>query len=576
VTAAVVSAALLGLGVLVGAVRLLWPPRRAAAQVRPWRTALLLVGSAVAASFLYLAMFPPSARTATGTLTVITANATNAQLEAIGSQERVVALPEAPAGTAVERAADLATALRRHPSIERLKIVGAGLSPRDREAAGGLSLEFEPAPLPRGVVGLWSPRRVASGSAWRITGLVHDLPDGSVELLDPSERRVERVSPGDDGRFTLHAVARTPGPAQFRLRVRDASQAVVDDIEVPVWVAAGAPLSVRVLSGAPSPELKYLRRWAIDAGVDLESDIVLRPGARMLRSAVPLRPEALRELDVLILDERAWQSLGTAGRAALAEALREGLGVVVRITGALTERDRRELQALGLEVREADVPPTVRLAGVQTALTRRPLRVDSGDGVPLVSDDRGEPLALWRAEGLGRIALWWLGDSFRLALDGSSAVHGTLWSEALATVSRAHWAREPGLPDAVARVDVRQVICGLDPDSDASVRAPDGGSVALLREPSGCAGYWPESPGWHVLEVGGSDWPFHVRAAGDAPGLQAEELRAATAAIVANRSQPKDARPPTRKPGSPWPYLLACLLALGGTWWLERSRVGRV
>jgi hypothetical protein len=575
VSAAVVSAVVLASSVLLGAARLLWPSRLAASRVRPWRTALLLIGPAVAALFLHLAMFPPPGRTAPGTLTVLTAGVTQAQLTTIGPQDKVVALPEAPAGATPERVADLATALRRDPSVERLIVLGVGLPPRDREAARNSSLEFEAAPLPRGVIELWSPRRVRSGSAWPITGVVHDVPGGTVELLDPSQQRVASASPGDDGRFTLRAAARTPGRAQFRLRVRDASQGVVEDVEVPLSVVAGAPLRVRVLSGAPSPELKYLRRWALDAGVDLQSEILLRPGVRVLRSAAPLKPDALRELDLVILDERAWRSLGAAGRLVLAEALREGLGVVIRITGTLTDRDRKELQELGFTVRDADGPRTASIAGIETALSRRPLRVESRDGVPLLRDSRGEPLALWRAEGQGRVALWWLGDSFRLALDGSPAVYGTLWSDALATVSRARATREPDLPGLDPRVDARQAICGLAADAEASVQSPDGQRVPLLRESSGCAAYWPETAGWHVLDTGAGEWPFHVRAAGEAAGLQAQELRTATAAMVTSRIPRPDAKPPRGTPGSPWPYLLACLVALGGTWWLERSRVGR-
>jgi len=119
------------------------------------------------------------------------------------------------------------------------------------------------------------------------------------------------------------------------------------------------------------------------------------------------------------------------------------------------------------------------------------------------------------------------------------------------------------------------VVCGLHADAEASVQAPDGTRVPLLRESSGCAAYWPESAGWHVLDTGDGAWPFHVRAAGEAPGLHAQELRAATAAMVASRSQRPDAQPPGGAPGSPWPYLVGCLIALGATWWLERSRVGR-
>ena len=125
----------------------------------------MLIGQAAAALLLYLAMFPPSTRTTPAALVVVTAHATDeqlAQLARIEPQARVVALPEAPASGAVERVADLATALRRDPAVERVRIVGAGLPQRDRDAARDLSLEFDPAPLPRGLIELRSPRRVGN------------------------------------------------------------------------------------------------------------------------------------------------------------------------------------------------------------------------------------------------------------------------------------------------------------------------------------------------------------------------------------------------------------------------------
>ena len=574
-SAAILCGAVLALAVIVGSARLLWQAWQAAAHVRPraWRTGLLLSGQAVAAILLYLAMFPPQVRTTAEVLTVITANASPAQLARIDPGARIVSLADAPAIAAAERIPDLATALRRHPSISRLQVIGAGLPPRDLESATGLSIEFDPAPLPRGLVELWFPRRVPSGASWRITGAVNAVPRGNVELLDPSARRVARAPLATDGRFVLQAEARTPGRAHFRLRVIDDTQRVVEHIDVPLLVMAAPPLRVLVLSGAPGPELKYLRRWALDAGIELQSQIHVRPDVRVLRSSASLTPDALRELDLAVLDERAWRALGTAGRSHLAEALRAGLGVVIRLTGTLTPREHDELKALGFDVRSADLPRTTRLADVPTALTRRPLQVASRDGVPLLRNDRGEPLALWRAEGRGRVALWWLSDSFRLALDGSAAAYGALWSQALTTVARANEQREPAFAEAASRVNRRHVIC--DVDTDASVQAPDDKNVPLLREVSGCAAYWPDSAGWHVLSTGGGDWSFHVRAADEAPALEAGDLRAATAAYAANRTQPGDMPATGGVPGSPWPYLLACLAALGCTWWLERSKAGR-
>jgi len=576
VSAALLCAAVLALGVVVGSARLLWQASRAAAdrRPRPWRTAALLLGQAAAAVLLYLAMFPPPARTASDdVLTVITANAAAAQVVHLDARNRVVALPEAPTTAAAERVPDLATALRRHPSVTRLQVIGAGLQPRDLDAARGLGLDFEPAPMPRGLVELWHPRRVPSGASWRVTGVVNEVPGGAVELLDPSQQRIAHASPGTDGRFALQAAARAPGRAHYRLRVLDAAQRVVEDIDLPLLSVTDVPLRVLVLAGAPGPELKYLRRWALDAGVDLRSEIFIRPGMRVLRSAATPAPDVLRESDVVMLDDRAWRSLGADGRRRLTDALREGLGILMRVTGALSQVERDELLALGFDARDAELPRNTRLAGVSTAVTRRPLQVAARDGVPLLRNDRGEALALWRAEGRGRIALWWLSDSFRLTLDGSSADYGTVWSQALTTVARARGTRAPAFLDADPRTQQRLVVCDLD--AEAAVRAPGGGRIPLLRDRSGCAGYWPEAAGWHVLSTDGRDWPFHVRADGEAAGLAAGASRAATAAMAANRAPPQDAASAAGIPGSPWPYLLACLAVLGGTWWLERSRVGR-
>jgi hypothetical protein len=576
VSAALLCAAVLALGVVVGSARLLWQASRAAADRRPgpWRTAALLLGQAAAAVLLYLTMFPPPARTAPDELlTVITANAAAAQLEHIAPRKGVVALPEAPASTATERVPDLATALRRHPSVTRLQVIGAGLQPRDLDAARGLGLDFEPAPLPRGLVELWYPRRVPSGASWRVTGVVNEVPGGAVELLDPSQQRIAHASPGTDGRFALQAAAGTAGRTHYRLRVLDAAQRVVEDIDLPLLSVTNAPLRVLALAGAPGPELKYLRRWALDAGVDLRSALFIRPGIRVLRSTATLAPDALRELDVVMLDDRAWRSLGADGRRSLTDALHDGLGIVIRVTGTLSQVERDELLALGFDARDAELPRNTRLVGVPTVLSRRPLQVAAQDGVPLLRNDRGEALALWRAEGRGRIALWWLSDSFRLALDGSATDYGTAWSQALTTVARARGTREPAFLDADPRTQQRLAICDLD--TDAGVHAPDGGRIPLLLDRSGCAGYWPEVAGWHVLSTGGRDWPFHVRADGAAAGLVAGASRAATAAMAANRAPPEDTASAGGLPASPWPYLLACLAVLGGNWWLERSRVGR-
>jgi len=58
--------------------------------------------------------------------------------------------------------------------------------------------------------------------------------------------------------------------------------------------------------------------------------------------------------------------------------------------------------------------------------------------------------------------------------------------------------------------------------------------------------------------------------------LLADHLRTATAGIEAERMLRPDTRYTAAAPGSPWPYFVALLLVMGGTWWLERAKAGRM
>lgn len=603
-------AGVLGVAAVLATVRLLYRQRRAgpSERSRGWRVALLVAAQPLCAALLYLALLPPTARGEAGTLIVATAHASAARLIGEAGGDVRVALPEAPALRGIDRVPDLATALRRHPGTRRLRVVGDGLEARDRDAARGLAVMFDANPLPRGLVELDAPARAQAGDAFRIGGRAHDLRGGVAELLDPGRQRVDRIALGGDGRFTLSATTRVTGAAHFLLRLRDARQRVVEDIEVPVHVVADPAPRVLLLAGAPGPEVKFLRRWARDAGLPMHTRIGVGGGLQLGDAPLALNAATLRRFDLVVLDERAWSALGESERRALDEALRSGLGVIVRITAGLTEPERRRLRALGFDAdsgRDAAVvrlPPTpadpdalrARL-GPGTgdaprdreavlpeppALTRRTLGLSAPDAVVLLRGSAGEPLGAWRAEGRGRLAVWTLTDSYRLVLAGRGDLHGEIWSQAVAGVARAL----PRRTLAVAgerRQDERIALCGVG--NDARVFDPDGAATAVLVDPAAgpgrCAAFWPRRAGWHRLAYGGdrTQW-FHVRAAASAPGLHRQAVRESTQRLAMDATGSTMAVAATaapRHPGPRWPWWLAWLLASGGLWWFERSRLGR-
>ncbi len=569
----------------------------------PWGWALA-AGSLASGTLLYLTLFPPLLPIGGETLLVATAE-TPADLRP-DPGERLVLLPEAPAIAGGERVPDLATALRRHGQVQRLVIRGRGLTARDRDGSAGLPLSFTPLPNPKGLIRLDPPADTPAGAAFALGGTAAGLEGGTAELLDPAGRRVDQRALSGEGSFTLGAIARAPGLALFTLRLRGKDKSIVSDTPVPLrTLAAPAPLRA-VLIGAPSPEAKYLRRWAEDAEFALRSRLDAGAGVDLGGDGVSLDAGTLREVDVVIIEDQALAALGSAGRSVLAQAVAGGLGVVVRMTGPATASTREGWRALGLAVEggsdtapivlppvapdaEAlafrrgpgsdDVPEDVNtLEDPAPELARFTIRAGS-DVVPVVSDADGALLAGWQQRGAGRVVLWSVPDSFALVLGGRVELYEQWWSAALSAVARP----EGGFrPDVLALVEAgeRIAICGIA--AAARVSAPDGAEVSLALDPAagprGCAAHWPKEAGVHTLRqpgrAGEESFAFMVLPTGALAAIRARETGEATA-LWAAAGQAAVAGPPPQRRGAGWPWLIGWLLVSGGLWWAERRMRAR-
>lgn len=593
----------LALIVLVGSARLVWPARGVARRTTAQRLALCGLQLA-SATLLYLTLVPPRVPVAAGTLSVLTAGAGHVPWAAAPG-ETVLALPEAT-GTTQRTAPDLATALRQNPGTQVLRIIGDGLVARDRDTVLPARVHLLQPPPPRGWVALQPPSVTAPGSVFAVQARAHGVAGGRAELLDPSGQVVDRRGLADDGGVQLQGVARASGRSVFSLRLLDAGRHTVDTLAVPLQTQDQAAPRVLILAGAPGPELKYLRRWAVDTGLQVHAQANAGGGVSLGDAPIALNAARLAATDVLILDERSLASLAAAQRAAIGQALREGLGVLVRSSGALGDGARQSLRSWGLAVggNQAATPlrlpadpeaallqarrgppraattSTAAIASADDASRRAALPVleqlalRSADSSALLHDATGQPVGAWRRVGRGRLALLPVTDSYRLVLAGREDRHAELWSSVLASVAR------PLPPDALARLETatpwqgeRVAVCDLS--APAQVRAADGSSVALHIDPATatarCAGYWPRQAGWHQLQQGGHTQAFYVFDPAHAQPLYRQQVReasarrgveGATGASAAARSVP----------GPRWPWLLAFVLSSGLLWWLERRR----
>ena len=170
-------AALLALGVLLAWLRL-WGAQRTGTGARGGRLLALSLLQPLLAASLYLVLFPPARMVEAGALTVLTEGATAADVAR--AQGLVLALPEAGAVAGATRVPDLASALRAHPGVTRVQVLGAGLVARDRDAAATVALDFDPPPLPPGIAALSLPERSVRGAGVLIAGQVAGVEKGSV------------------------------------------------------------------------------------------------------------------------------------------------------------------------------------------------------------------------------------------------------------------------------------------------------------------------------------------------------------------------------------------------------------
>ena len=88
----------------------------------------------------------------------------------------------------------------------------------------------------------------------------------------------------------------------FQLRLLDADGHVVDNVPVPQQTLPAAPLRLQVRASAPGPELKYLRRWAADAGIRVQVQADTGAGLSGGDGALPLDAASLARSDLLLLD----------------------------------------------------------------------------------------------------------------------------------------------------------------------------------------------------------------------------------------------------------------------------------
>lgn len=268
-----------------------------------------------------------------------------------------------------------------------------------------------------------------------------------------------------------------------------------------------------------------------------------------------------------MVDERSWQGLSAAQRQAIGEAVRSGLGLLLRITGPLDEATQAQWQELGIVLATRD-----RAAGVTldvapgVPLQAQPWQLQHG--APLLRSSDGDALAAWQWHGAGRVGATWLDSAWPLVLAGSSAAFGSLWADMATTLARAHSSAELSF-SFLPRAGERALVCGL-PAADAHLIDPWGKAIPLLAYDSGCASFWPRQSGWYSIKINSMARYINVMDEHDARALKYAAAQLATQRLVdaAHGVSMRESSWPLPR----WPFFVVWLALLTPLWWHERQR----
>ncbi|SDL55109.1 hypothetical protein SAMN05421823_106296 [Catalinimonas alkaloidigena] len=477
--------------------------------------------------------------------------------------------------------------VQQAPHVKHLYVVGDGLTAEDRTTADSLETTFLLNPLPSGLVRLALPEAVHQGDTLWIEGAFHH-PDttSTALLLAGPEGQLDSLSLTAPGvaEVALRTVVQNPGAFLYTLMTHDATGQADTLGQVPVQVLPRQPLRIVILNDFPQFETRYLKAWLAQDGHQVavrtrisrdrfQREFLNRPQVAL----TSLSDALLAETDLVMLDGASLQALSGADRTRLRRAVQEdGLGVWVTMDDA-AQRRRWPLDAFTLTRTRAETYTPAQT----TALPRLPYAVSTDLGTyPLLPESASQAVAAYRYEGLGKVGVSLLTQTYPLLLEGHTEAYRMLhtrWVQALAKSpeARPQWDPAWAFVDQPVALTLRQALSDTVPVGRFSRHDAESTPFYLAQDPylpdHWHGTLWPIMAGWHQLALAGDtlSQPCYVFPASAWSSLQrAQRIRSNERYTV--QRQPAPPRPVVYQPepiAPIWPFLvlLGCLTFL----WLE-------
>jgi len=401
-------------------------------------------------------------------------------------------------------------------SISQLFILGSGVKPYDLWQLEGRTVKLLKKEIPNGIDQLSYSKTLSEGEDLNLTARYLKPKSGNqIVLQAPGNLGLDSIqfTAATDTVFSLQGTVKAPGDFVYTLAEKDLLGTVVNNEALPVHISPEKQLQVVMLSAFPSFEFKYLKNYL----AELNHQVLVRSQLTQGRFKYEyfnqerkpfnaLTTSSLKDLDLVILDAGAWQSLSRNEQNSIKDAVaQEGLGVFVMPSeelfyGSQPLIDFKFTRTAQTEVELQD----------GTVVSTFGYYMNSAANFNATLKAANQILAGQRFIGFGSVSTTVLSNTYALQLKGNQERYKSLWSEILKSVLKPE-------SDMVFWEETEQIVRPHEPYtikfrtavSEFTLTDTDGNSIPVIQDPDipelWLATFYPEETGWFTLRFSTGD-----------------------------------------------------------------------
>jgi hypothetical protein len=491
---------------------------------------------------------------------------------------------------------DIAYLRRNYPQVNRLHVLGYGLSSVELEALDSLQVIPHLSAVAGGFHSVHWPPRTQAGETLHVQGIYENNASLPMKLvLEGFGIRLDSLEiPANQAKeFDLQTLLKESGRFVYTLNLY-VNNRLTKSERIPVLIEEPSPLRFIILEAFPGFEVKFLKTWLAErqfSGVvrtTISRDKFRTEYINQERVNVnTLQASLLENTDMIIADEQSIVALSNREQAVLLKAIEErGLGLLI------IWKEPQHKNSVLSQTFTMTVPP--RLEEQPTKVTWPDMlsnavsvpatgaRIQYSSGMrPIVQDEKGGIMATTQVWGRGKTTVSLLNSTYTWVLDGKQTLYSNYWSALLSSLigsknSETSWHLASTIPLVNYPLAYTLHMYASQPPVGLNGKVPFYLAQDELDPQQWKGTFWLDSTGWMAVQTeGGKPYWHYVYSPADWKDLQWKERRESTLQWAINQDVQLTSFATTAsqfmtKPiSSLWFFLL--FLASMSNLWIERK-----